>query len=215
MGDCFLQGVAQRFHKCSSVAHRARHCPLRLCKSVVPSRGAAAPWGALYNTQGCRELIRFLILYHWKDIFKMSSKLNPNCYGLATRCRKLYFCFVECCKPKKVGTTDVNNVILPHALQYADGLFTIKNYCWWIQTDWLKRSTGSWHLILIFFNTLQGQPNITWRSCNLSALVTNLFQNSFWWVTVPTSTFSSVLVELSWSHVWLELNVDCRRKCHN
>jgi len=65
----------------------------------------------------------------------MSSKLNPNCYGLATRCRKLYFCFVECRKPKKVGTTDVNNVILPHALQYADGLFTIKNYCWWIQTD--------------------------------------------------------------------------------
>jgi len=33
----------------------------------------------------------------------MSSKLNPNCYGFATRCRKLYFCFVGCRKPKKVG----------------------------------------------------------------------------------------------------------------
>ena len=121
MGGCFLQGVAQLFQKCSSVAHRARHCLLRLCK---------------------------------------------------------------------------NNVILPHVVQYADGLFTIKNYCWWIQTDWLKRSTGSWHLILIFFSALQGQPNITWRSCNLSALVTNLFQTSFWLATVPTPTFSSVLVHV-------------------
>ena len=33
----------------------------------------------------------------------MSPKLNPNCYGFATRCRKLYFCFVGCRKPKKVG----------------------------------------------------------------------------------------------------------------
>ena len=29
----------------------------------------------------------------------------------------------------------VNNVILPHVAQYADGLFAIKNYCWWIQAD--------------------------------------------------------------------------------
>ena len=65
-------------------------------KAVVPNRGA------ICNTQGCRELIRFL-LYHWKDIFKMSPKINPNCYGFATRCRKLYFCFVGCRKPKKVG----------------------------------------------------------------------------------------------------------------
>ena len=73
-----------------------------LSKTVVPNRGAVAPWGAICNTQGCRELIRFL-LYHWKDIFKMSPKLNPNCYGFATRCRKLYFRFVGCRKPKKVG----------------------------------------------------------------------------------------------------------------
>ena len=33
----------------------------------------------------------------------MSLKLNPNCYGFATRCRKLYFCFVGCRKPEKVG----------------------------------------------------------------------------------------------------------------
>ena len=90
----------------------------------------------------------------------------------------------------------VNNVILPHVVQYADGLITIKNYCWWILADRLKRSTGSWHLILIFFNALQGQPNITWRSCNLSDLLTNLFQDSFWWATVPTPTFTSVLVHI-------------------
>jgi len=30
---------------------------------VVPNRGAAAPWDTICNTQGCRELIRFL-LYH-------------------------------------------------------------------------------------------------------------------------------------------------------
>ena len=36
----------------------------------------------------------------------------------------------------------VNKVILPHVVQYADGLYAIKNYCWWIQADWLKRSTG-------------------------------------------------------------------------
>ena len=35
IGDCFLQGVAQLFHKCSSVTHRARHWPLRLCKNNV------------------------------------------------------------------------------------------------------------------------------------------------------------------------------------
>jgi len=28
-------------------------------KPVVPNRGAAAPYGAIYNTQGCRELMRF------------------------------------------------------------------------------------------------------------------------------------------------------------
>jgi len=69
---------------------------------MVRNRGAAAPWGAICNTEECRELIRFL-LYHWKDIFKMSPKLNPNYYGFATRCQKLYFCFVGCRKPKKVG----------------------------------------------------------------------------------------------------------------
>jgi len=30
---------------------------------VVPNRGSAAHWGAIYNTQGCRELMRFLIYY--------------------------------------------------------------------------------------------------------------------------------------------------------
>ena len=71
-------------------------------RAVVPNRGAAVPWGAICNTQGCCELIRFL-LYHWKDIFKISPKLNPNCYGFATRFWKLYLCFVGCRKPKKVG----------------------------------------------------------------------------------------------------------------
>ena len=52
----------------------------------------------------------------------------------------------------------VNNVILPHIVQYADGLFTIKNYCWWIQADWLKRSTESLHLILIFCRVNQTLP---------------------------------------------------------
>ena len=33
----------------------------------------------------------------------MSPKLNQNCYGFTTRCRKVYFCFVGCRKPKKVG----------------------------------------------------------------------------------------------------------------
>jgi len=36
---------------------------LRCVTPVVPNRGAAVPWGAICNTQGCRELIRFL-LYH-------------------------------------------------------------------------------------------------------------------------------------------------------
>ena len=31
-------------------------------KSVVPNRGAAAPWGAIYSAQGCRGLTRFF--YH-------------------------------------------------------------------------------------------------------------------------------------------------------
>jgi len=61
---------------------------------VVPNQGS------IYNTQWCRELIRFSIC-HWKDIFKMSPK--PNCYGFATRCRKLYFSCVGCRRDEKVG----------------------------------------------------------------------------------------------------------------
>ena len=87
---------------------------------MVPNRGAAAPCGASCNAQGCRELIRFL-LYHWKDIFKMSPKLNPNCYGFATRCRKLYFCFVGCRKHKKVGNHCARLLI--------HGYY--KNFTWW------------------------------------------------------------------------------------
>jgi len=37
---------------------------------VVPNRGAAAPWGAIYSAQGCRGLTRFFTIslkihFHW------------------------------------------------------------------------------------------------------------------------------------------------------
>jgi len=38
----------------------------------------------------------------YKILFKTSSSLEANCYGLATGCRKLYFSFAGCRKPKKV-----------------------------------------------------------------------------------------------------------------
>jgi len=61
-------------------AHRKESFPSKESdtKPMVPNRGA------MYNTQGCRELMCFSI-YHWKDIFKLSPHLKPNCYG----CRKL------------------------------------------------------------------------------------------------------------------------------
>jgi len=67
-----------------------------MLRQVVPNRGA------VYNTQGCRELIRFSV-YHRKGIFKMSLNLKPNFCGFATRCRRLCFSFVGCRKPEKVG----------------------------------------------------------------------------------------------------------------
>jgi len=59
--------------------------------------------------------MRFLVC-HWKDIFKISPNLKPNCYGLATRCRKSYFSFVGCRKPKKV-TTALDT--LQHTVEYS------------------------------------------------------------------------------------------------
>jgi len=56
-----LQHGAQRhdhFNCCSSTV--ANSTPFT---AVVPNRGSAATWGAIYNTQGCRELMRFLIYY--------------------------------------------------------------------------------------------------------------------------------------------------------
>jgi len=96
---------------------------------VVPNWDAAAPW-AVCNTQGCRELIRFL-LHHWKDIFKMSPKLNPNCYGFATRCRKLYFCFVGCRKPKKVG----NHWSREIQILYSQSRYGRIHWMEWLHTD--------------------------------------------------------------------------------
>ena len=58
--------------------------------------------GAIYNTQEWHELIYFSI-YHWKHIFKMSPNLKLNSYGVGTGCCKIYFSFVECHEPKKVG----------------------------------------------------------------------------------------------------------------
>jgi len=55
------------------------------------------PLGAVHDTQGCQELMLFQ--YIIKDtIFKMSSNLNANCYGLSTWCHKSYFSSVGCRK---------------------------------------------------------------------------------------------------------------------
>ena len=86
-------------------------------KPVVPNRGA------IYNIQGCRELIRFSI-YHWKDIFKMSPNLKPNCYA----CRKLYFSFVGCRKAKKVWTTALLSSYRTQSIYFAYEVGIISSY---------------------------------------------------------------------------------------
>jgi len=65
-------------------------------KSVVPNRGA------IYNTQGCHELIHFLIC-RYKYVFKQPSHLKSDCYGFATGWRILYFFSVGCRNPEKIG----------------------------------------------------------------------------------------------------------------
>ena len=47
--------------------------------SVVPNRGSAAPWGAIRNTQGCRELMRFF----YYIIEKIFSKCRQNSIQIA------------------------------------------------------------------------------------------------------------------------------------
>jgi len=72
-------------------------------KTVVPNRGSAAPWGAIYSAQGCRGLTRFFTIslkIHFQAVIKPQSKLQwVRHYG----CRKLLFFSVGCRKPKKVG----------------------------------------------------------------------------------------------------------------
>ena len=72
-------------------------------RSVVPNRGAAEPWGAIYSAQGCRGLTRFFTIslkIHFQTVIKPQSKLLwVRHYG----CRKLLFFSVGCRKPKKVG----------------------------------------------------------------------------------------------------------------
>jgi len=60
---------------------------------VVPNRGAAAPWGAIYSAQGCRGLTRFFTISlktHFQAVIKPQSKL-------------LWVRQYGCRKPKKVG----------------------------------------------------------------------------------------------------------------
>ena len=70
---------------------------------MVPNRGAAAPWGAIYSAQGCRGLTRFFTIslkIHFQAVIKPQSKLLwVGHYG----CRKLLFFSVGCRKLKKVG----------------------------------------------------------------------------------------------------------------
>jgi len=70
----------------------------QMTRPVVPNRGAAAPWGAIYSAQGCRRLTRFFTIslkIHFQTVIKPQSKL--------LWCRKLLFFSLVCRKPKKVG----------------------------------------------------------------------------------------------------------------
>ena len=58
----------------NSVKHYRAAC----FRAVVPNRSAVAPYGAICNTQGCRELILFLIYrkkYYFQNVIKHQSKL--------------------------------------------------------------------------------------------------------------------------------------------
>ena len=70
---------------------------------MVPNRGAAAPWGAIYSAQGCRGLTRFFTIslkIHFQAVIKPQTKLLwVRHYG----CRKVLSFSVGCRKPKKVG----------------------------------------------------------------------------------------------------------------
>ena len=61
-------------------AHPAKNANLLNLPSstVVPNRGAAAPWGAIYSAQGCRGLTRFFTIslkIHFQTVIKPQSKL--------------------------------------------------------------------------------------------------------------------------------------------
>ena len=75
----------------------------RQSRPVVPNRGVAATWDAIYSAQGCRGLTRFFTIslkIHFQAVIKPQSKLPwVRHYG----CRKLLFFSVGCRKPKKVG----------------------------------------------------------------------------------------------------------------
>jgi len=72
-------------------------------RPVVPNRGVAAPWGAIYSAQGCRGLTHFFTIslkIHFQAVIKPQSKLL---WVRHCGCRKLLFFSVGCRKPKKVG----------------------------------------------------------------------------------------------------------------
>jgi len=49
-----------------------------IVKAMVPNRGAAAPWGAIYSAQGCRGLTVFFTIslkIHFQTVIKPQSKL--------------------------------------------------------------------------------------------------------------------------------------------
>ena len=53
-------------------------CCTSKVRSVVPNRGAAAPWGAIYSAQGCRGLTRFFTIslkIYFQAVIKPQSNL--------------------------------------------------------------------------------------------------------------------------------------------
>ena len=80
--------------------------PIRLLNislaSVFPNRGAAAPQGAIYDTQGCREKRNFAI-YHWKLHFQNVIESQSKLLWLRHWVPQILFFSVGCRKPKKVG----------------------------------------------------------------------------------------------------------------
>jgi len=86
-------------------------CEGNLSRNIAIVYISGSQPGCHLQYQRCHELIR-LSIYQWKDIFKMSPSLKQNCYGFATRCRKLYFSFEGCRKPKMVGNDWFNSFLI-------------------------------------------------------------------------------------------------------